>query len=245
MRLLLNADLGEIDDPILGIENRVMPYLDMANVACGGHAGDIRSMAGTLAIAARHGVAVGAHPSYEDRQNFGRISRPQDRDALTRLVRRQLDALDLQAARAGLEVSYIKPHGALYNDMMANREIRFTLLSLLAKRPSPVRLMLLATADALRHREEAQRFGVELLFETFADRCYADDGFLLPRGFAGAVHDEQRALEQVRQLCEDGTVTSSGGKRIAIDAQTLCIHGDSPDSVAAIAAIHRLVHQQR
>ena len=245
MRLLLNADLGEIDDPTLSIENRVIPYLDMANVACGGHAGDIRSMAGTLTIAARHGVIVGAHPSYEDRENFGRISRPQDRDALAGLVRRQLDALDLEAARAGLEVSYIKPHGALYNDMMANRDIRFTLLSLLAGRPAPARLMLLATAEADRHREEAQRFGVEIFFETFADRCYADNGFLLPRGVAGAVHNEQRALEQVQQLCQDGTVTSSGGKRIAIDAQTLCIHGDSPDSVAAIAAIHHLVHQQR
>jgi len=244
MRLLLNADLGEIDDPILDVEHRVMPYIDMANIACGGHAGNARTMAATLAIAAQHGVAVGAHPGYEDRENFGRVSRPHDRETLTRLISRQFDTLSQQAAATGLEIEYIKPHGALYNDMMANEDIRLTLLSLIATLPRRPRLVLLATPNAHKHREEAEKFGIELLFETYADRCYGDDGLLLPRSMPDAVHHHRRALEQVQQLREEGAVTSVSGKRIAIEAQTLCIHGDSPDSVAALAAIHQIIHRR-
>lgn len=250
MQLLLNCDLGEIEDPAQTVENAVMPFLDMASIACGFHAGSPATMANTLAIAARHKVMVGAHPGYGDRENFGRISVPHSREELIALLHHQVSALNELAAKAGLSVAYVKPHGALYNDMMANGEIRKALFAALAAldcsvRNKPRPLVMLATADWEQHRREGEAFGIDVIFETFADRCYGDDGFLLPRSRPGAVHTEARALEQVQQLCENSTVTTAGGNIIPIKAQTLCIHGDSPESVAAVRAIHQIVHRSR
>lgn len=260
MQLLLNCDLGEIEDPAQTVEHAVMPFLDMANIACGAHAGSPATMANTLKIAREHGVLVGAHPGYGNRENFGRISVPHSREELTALLHHQIAALDDLARQAGLAVDYVKPHGALYNDMMANGEIRETLFAALAAidldtrdlnnrdlntNKKPCRLMMLATAAWEQHRCEGEKFGIDVIFETFADRCYSDDGFLLPRSRPGAVHNAARALEQVHQLCESGAVTTMSGNIIPLQAQTLCIHGDSPDSVAAIRAIHQIVHRYR
>jgi len=245
MQLLLNCDLGEIDDPTQRVENAVMPFLDMANIACGLHAGSPLSIAKTLQIAARHQVVVGAHPGYGDRDNFGRVSVPHNREELIALFNYQIAAMEGMARHAGLEIAYIKPHGALYNDMMANSEIRHTLLAAMRAHQGTHKLMLLATADAEQHLKEAEKFGIELIFETFADRCYDDNGFLLSRVEPGAVHDQARALQQVQQLCEDCSVTTKSGKVMPIHAQSLCIHGDSPDSVDAIRAIHQIVQRSR
>ncbi len=241
--MLRNCDLGEWSDDDRS-DTALMPHIDLANVACGLHAGGPLTMRRTLSLARQHGVAIGAHPGYADPTNFGRVSIPHTREALIALIHYQVAALAGMAASEQLTLSYVKPHGALYNDMMANVEIRAAVMQAVAELPGALRLMMLATAEADRHREEAARFGIELIFETFADRCYGDDGQLLSRQLPGAIHAPDQALDQVRQLCEDHTVTTVSGRVLPICADTLCVHGDNPEALAVVTAIRQLVPRQ-
>jgi UPF0271 protein len=243
MPLLLNCDLGETEDPACTIEKTVMPLIDMANIACGFHAGNPTTMANTLKIAAQHGVVVGAHPGYRDPQNFGRVSIAHSAEELIALVHAQVAHLDSLATESALDLRYVKPHGALYNDMMANDDIFKTLIEALARYHKPLKLMVLASANSENYRRYAARSGIELIFEAFADRCYSDQGFLLPRSQPRAVHDHQRMLDQVRQLYTEGTVTTNNGHIIPVDAQTVCVHGDNPAAIAALNDIVDILQQ--
>jgi UPF0271 protein len=153
----------------------------------------------------------------------------------------QISALDGMAKCAQLELSYVKPHGALYNDMMAKAEVRTTIMQAIASYHRPITLMLQATPNADLNREEASQVGIELLFEAFADRCYDNDGALLSRSKPGAVHSREKMLAQVRQLRDSGTVTTVDGTLIELRPDTLCVHGDNAEGVAAIQEIRALV----
>lgn len=237
MPLLLNCDLGEIEDPDYRVEKAVMPLIDMANIACGYHAGNRDTMINTLKLAAQHGVQVGAHPGYRDRDNFGRKSIPHSKEELTALLHTQIALLDSLAEDSNLRLSYVKPHGALYNDMMANEDIFKAIVDSLSRYQKPLKLMMLATANSNNYRQHAAKSGIELIFETFADRCYSDQGFLLPRSQSDAVHNHQRMLDQVWQLHSEATVTSCSGRIIPVAADSLCVHGDNPNAIAALADI--------
>jgi UPF0271 protein len=163
------------------------------------------------------------------------------RDELEAALTYQIAALDGMAAAAGLELAYVKPHGALYNDMMANAELREWIMQAVGAYPRGLRLMLQATPEAAQHTAEAEAQDIELLFEAFADRCYDDDGRLLSRSKPGAVHDRERMLNQVASLLEDGSVTTVSGKRLKLRVDTLCVHGDNEEGVAAISEIRQLV----
>lgn len=243
--MLLNCDLGEsYGSWTMGHDASVMPHIDQANIACGFHAGDPLTMQRTLALAAEHGVAIGAHPAYPDLVGFGRRSMALSRDELIATLHYQIAALDGMARSQGLALSYVKPHGALYHDMMGKAEVRAAVLQAVASYASlepPLALMLQATAHADGHRAEAQAVAVPLLFEVFADRCYTDDGSLLPRSQPGAVHDRERMLAQVAQLQRDSTVTTHGGNVLPLRFDTVCVHGDNPEGVAAIAAVRALL----
>lgn len=240
--MLLNCDLGEsFGNWTMGMDADVMPYLDQANIACGFHAGDPLTMQKTLLLAASHGVSIGAHPAYPDLVGFGRRTMALTPQELTATLHYQIAALDGMAATAGLSVDYVKPHGALYNDMMANDDILSTVLSSIANYPKPLRLMLQGTARADTHRELATSAGVDLWFEAFADRCYDDDGRLLSRRLPGAVHSRERMLEQVQQLATAGTVTTVSGKELKLAIDTLCVHGDNAEGVQAIKEIKALL----
>lgn len=240
--MLLNCDLGEsFGNWTMGMDADVMPYLDQANIACGFHAGDPLTMQKTLLLAASHGVSIGAHPAYPDLVGFGRRTMALTPQELTATLHYQIAALDGMAATAGLSVDYVKPHGALYNDMMANDDILSTVLSSIANYPKPLRLMLQGTARADTHRELATSAGVDLWFEAFADRCYDDDGRLLSRRLPGAVHSRERMLEQVQQLATAGTVTTVSGKELKLAIDTLCVHGDNAEGVQAIKEIRALL----
>ena len=145
------------------------------------------------------------------------------------------------AASQGLHVEYVKPHGALYNDMMAKEEVRAAIMEAVASYHRPIALMLQATPDADTHRDEAAAHGISLLFEAFADRCYDDDGRLLSRRKPGAVHTREKMLEQVAQLSNHGTVTTVSGDIMTLAADTLCVHGDNMEGVQAIREIRALV----
>lgn len=242
MSLKLNCDLGEsFGSWKMGLDEAVMPHIDQANIACGFHAGDPLVIQKTLALAKENGVMIGAHPGYPDLVGFGRRSLKVSPDELTAMLLYQISALDGMAASVGLELTYVKPHGAMYNDMMADTSIRQDVMRAIADYHKPLRLMLQSTPQAEEHLEEAKQIGIELWFEIFADRCYADDGKLLSRSLPGAVHSKEKMLAQVRQLKESGTVTTVNGHPLKLQADTLCVHGDNMEGVNAIQEIRELI----
>ena len=244
MPLLLNCDLGESFGAWkMGLDDQVMPFIDQANIACGFHAGDPVVIKKTLLAAKRNNVQVGAHPSYPDMSGFGRRSMKIPPVELIALLQYQIAALTGMASNLGIEVAYVKPHGAMYNDMMADGHIRSAVMEAISECHQPLAFMLQATPDAETHREEAKAFGLEVLFEAFADRCYDDNGALLSRTKEGAVHSREKMLEQVIQLQQHGTVTTVSGHQLALQADSLCVHGDNMDGVKAIEKIRQLISQ--
>jgi UPF0271 protein len=240
--MLLNCDLGEsYGSWTMGLDADVMPHIDQANIACGFHGGDPLTIRQTLALAAQHGVSVGAHPAYPDLVGFGRRSMALSEDEIIASLQYQIAALDGMALSAGLSLAYVKPHGALYNDMMAKAEVRSAIMQALASYHRPLPLMLQATPEAQAHRAEAASLDLPLLFEAFADRCYDDDGKLLSRRKSGAVHSREKMLAQVAQLKNEGSLTTVSGQILPLAADTLCVHGDNPEGVDAIREIRDLV----
>jgi len=245
MRLKLNCDLGESFGAWkMGLDDEVMPHIDQANIACGFHAGDPLVMQKTLALAKTHGVEVGAHPGYPDLVGFGRRSLKATSDEIRALMCYQMSALDGMAACEGLTMGYVKPHGALYNDMMADSSVRAAVMAAVASYHRPIVLVLQGTPDAEQHRSEAEKYGLKLSFEAFADRCYDDDGKLLSRTREGAVHTKEKMLAQVKQLKETGTVTSISGHTLNLYADTLCVHGDNMAGVQAIQTIRAMIDSE-
>lgn len=242
MALLLNCDLAEGDDPArLAVEERVMPHIHLANIACGYHAGNAEVMRATLALASQNRVRVAAHPGYADREFFGRRSLSLAHEELIRLIHGQLDALGQLAEAARIPVEFVKPHGALYNDMMADARVRASVMEALAHWPDRPTLVMLATPHSDDHREEAARRGLNVAFEAFADRGYGDDGTLLSRTHPGALLRGTAILRQVEQLHRTGTIITASGRTLALAADTLCIHGDHSDSVALAGDIRQLL----
>jgi len=240
--LKLNCDLGESFGAWhMGLDSEVMPLIDQANIACGFHAGDPTVLVRTLTLAKQHQVEIGAHPSYDDRQGFGRRSVKMQAEELKHLLWYQIAAVDGVAKSLGLELSYVKPHGALYNDMMANPALLATVMQAVAGYHKPLKLMLLASVSATEHKQLAKGYQLELLFEAFADRCYKTDGSLTPRSQTGSVLDHQAALEQVQLLLQTGTVVSDTGDKVALVADTLCVHGDNPAAVVLVKSIRQLL----
>ena len=248
MPLLLNCDLGECAEAQkTGLDDQVMPFIDQANIACGFHAGDQRLMKKTLLAAKQHNVAVGAHPSYPDSVGFGRRSMSLPPAEIIKLVQHQVRVLCEIAETLDIPVTYVKPHGALYNDMMTNGHLRSAIMQAIvdssAAQGQPLAFMLQATADAGIHRQEAEMFGLEPIFEAFADRCYNDDGSLLSRSKPEAVHSREKMLEQVQQLNNQGTITTLSGLELPLQVDSLCVHGDNRESVNAIEEIRQLINR--
>ncbi len=242
MSLRLNCDLGEsFGSWKMGLDEAVMPHIDQANIACGFHAGDPLVMQKTLALAKANNVTIGAHPGYPDLVGFGRRTLKATPAELKAMVLYQVAAIDGMAASQGLTLEYVKPHGAMYNDMMADAGVRQAIMEAIASYHRPLVLMLQSTPQAEQLLVEAQAAGIELWFEIFADRCYDDDGRLLARTREGAVHSKEKMLAQVKQLKEQGTVTTVSGNTLTLRADTLCVHGDNMDGVNAIQQIKEMI----
>ena len=233
--------MGESYGPwTMGQDHQAMPHIDMANIACGFHASDPNIMAETVACAVQHGVTIGAHPGYQDKEGFGRRSIPHTPQEITRLTLYQTGALQAICQQAGTQVSYIKPHGALYHDMMNREPVYIALLEAAAALPGDISLMIQARADNSHYQTLATRYGVPLLFEAFADRAYNSEGQLVARSETGAVyHDPEQICSQARQLAESGQITTVDGQVLPLQADTLCVHGDN---LAAVAVIQRIRH---
>lgn len=238
-RLLLNADMGESFGPwVMGLDHEVMPHVDLANVACGFHASDPDVIRMTVRLAKRHGVTVGAHPAYPDMVGFGRRSMACSAEEVENLVLYQVGALAGVCRAEGLEVGYVKPHGALYNDMMRDPDILEAVMRALTAFDARLPLMVMATRDPSATLELAERHGVTLWFEAFADRAYDAEGRLVSRREPGAVHhDPETIVDQARRIAGGEPLTASDGTRLVLAADTLCVHGDNAESIAAIQAI--------
>ena len=238
----LNCDLGESFGAwTMGLDDEVMPHIDQANIACGFHAGDALVMQKTLALAKQYKVSIGAHPSYPDLVGFGRRSINCTSEEIIALIHYQVAALDGMANVQGISLDYVKPHGALYNDMMRKPEVFDAILTAISQYPKKLALMLQATADIDDYKAQAKKVGITIYSEAFADRCYDDEGRLLARSKAGAVLNKEAMLVQVKQLSEHGTVTTISGKVLKLSVDSLCVHGDNEEGVRAIAAIRELI----
>ncbi|ATC94997.1 5-oxoprolinase subunit PxpA [Pseudoalteromonas tunicata] len=237
----LNCDLGESYGAWqMGLDSQMMAHIDMANIACGFHAGDPLVLTQTLALAKQHNVIIGAHPSYPDLVGFGRRSMQCSQNEIISMVHYQISALDGMAKNIGLTLSYVKPHGALYNDMMAKPEVQDAIFIAISQYHRPLKLMMLAGNDNQTLLQKAQHHNVSLLFEAFADRRYQDNGQLTPRSQLGAVLSQNEILSQVQQLLSKGTVITDTATEIPLSADTLCVHGDNEAAIALIAQIKQL-----
>ena len=230
-RIDFNCDLGEG----CGDDAAVMPYISSASIACGGHAGDAASMREAVALCLRHGVAIGAHPSFVDREAFGRRALDVTPDALRRQVREQIAALATVCEAQGANLRHVKPHGALYN--LAARDDAVAGAVIDAVRDIDPALALFALSGS-RLATLGQAAGLRVAHEVFAERRYDADGRLAPRGTEGAVIDGiDDARAQVRDMLRDGAVTARDGTRVPIRADTLCLHGDRADAPAFARAL--------
>jgi UPF0271 protein len=236
MRMDLNCDMGELPEAVRdGTQEALMASVTSVNVACGGHAGDPDTMEATIRQALRHGVGVGAHPGYADRENFGRIEVPMTAEQIAATVHEQVELLASIAQRCGAAIGHVKPHGALYNLAARDAAVAGAIAEGVARWRRDVILVGLAGSSML---EAFARGGFRAAAEAFADRAYESDGRLRSRRRAGALIEEpRRAAAQALQIARHGGAVATDGRRIAIEAQTICIHGDTPGCVAIAAAV--------
>ena len=235
----LNADLGELP----GAEGRasdeaIMEAVTSCAIACGGHAGDAEIMEATLRAAKKHGVSAGAHPSYPDRENFGRKSMEISPETLGEALADQMQNLHAIADRVGTPLTHVKPHGALYNDAAQSAKIAGVIVTALK---SCFRTELALIGPPGQETEKAAKAaGLPFHAEGFMDRTYLPDKTLMPRKLPGAVLLETDArLAQARDIVLRGQVIASDGNPVELSAQTLCLHGDSPGA----AETARIVRQ--
>lgn len=235
----LNCDMGESFGLWQrGMDEAVMPHIDMANIACGFHAADPLVMQQTVILAKQYHVDVGAHPGYPDLIGFGRRHMRCSPDEIQAFILYQVGALAAFCRQQDIPLSYVKPHGALYNDMMQDDVILIAILKGVAAFAANLPLIVMAQADNSRHEALAAQFNVPLLFEAFADRGYTDAGLLQDRRQPGAVFTEQsQIIKQAVQLAKQGCVTSNHGNIIRLNIDTICVHGDNTPSIEALAHI--------
>ncbi|MGA3302566.1 MAG: 5-oxoprolinase subunit PxpA [Methylovirgula sp.] len=232
----LNCDCGEsFGAYTMGDDAAMLGIVTSANVACGFHGGDPEVMAATFRMAKEKGVSVGAHPGFPDLWGFGRRRLPFSTDEIERLVAYQIGAAQALAAYAGHKITHVKPHGALSNVAMEERDVARAIAR--AVRAVDLNLAFLAVArSALEQAGAAERLNV--VSEIFADRAYTERGFLLSRTQAGAVlHDPATIAERVLAMVSEGAVISSGGQRIPTVIHSVCVHGDTPNAVAIAKAV--------
>lgn len=241
--LLLNADMGESFGPwVMGLDHEVMPHVDLANIACGFHASDPDVMRRTVRMAAEHSVGIGAHPAYPDLVGFGRRSMACSPMEIENLVLYQVGALAAMCRAEGTNIRYVKPHGALYNDMARKPEIFTAVASAILAFDPTLPLMTLATRDTASIRELAKQQGITLWFEAFADRSYDSEGRLVSRALPDAVHhDPDTIIDQAKRIATGAPLVANDGSDLILNADTLCVHGDNEESIAAVRAIRQML----
>jgi len=235
----INSDMGEIsrllDD---GTYTRLMDYVTSINVACGGHAGNEEMMGEMIRLAKEKGVKVGAHPSYPDRENFGRIDMDMDFDELTDSIRDQIQLLNNIAQDQKVSISHVKPHGAVYNRAAKDKIVAQALGEAVTQVDPSLKVMGLAGSIML---DVFDQMGLEVMAEAFADRTYEADGSLRNRKYDDALITKPEKAAKQTEMMVSGKIIAVDGSEVAINAQTLCIHSDTPNAVAIAKAVNKVI----
>jgi len=216
----INCDTGEG----IGNEEAIIPFISSANIACGYHAGDENTIWETAELCKKHNVAIGAHPSFLDKKNFGRTELKLDTDDIYDIVTQQLFIIDEIVSDLDVSIHHVKPHGALYNLSAKDKTTAAAVARAVKDFNHELILFGLSGSHSIK---EAKKIGLETCNEVFADRTYMENGSLMPRTMEGAVIDDiDKVVQQALQLVNEGTVTTATGKTIKLKADTICIHGD-------------------
>ena len=228
----LNCDMGEG----MGNDESIMPFISSANIACGYHSGDGQTMRETVLLCQKNNVKIGAHPSFNDKANFGRVEMRLPLNEIHELIFKQIADLKYIAFAYGASLHHVKPHGALYNLAARDQQLASAIAN--AVKESDPNLILYGLSGSYLI-SEGQKHGLRTASEVFADRTYQDDGSLTPRSFRNAlIESEDESIKQVLQMVQDGSVTTVTGKVIPIVAETICIHGDGKHAVRFAEKIH-------
>lgn len=231
LQIDLNSDIGEsFGNYKLGMDAEVLDHVTSANIACGWHAGDPLIMEATVKLCREKKVAVGAHPGYPDLLGFGRRKLAVTPEEARTYMLYQLGALQAFAQAQDMNIQHMKMHGAFYNTVCGDPATANAVLEGIEQFDPTIYLMVLSGSYIA---EEAQRRGLPVIQEVFADRGYTEQGTLVPRNEPGAfIKDPQEALDRVLQMITKGTVTTNTGKEVEITADSVCVHGDNPEAVA-------------
>ena len=233
----LNCDMGEG----CGNDAALMEYISSANIACGYHAGDAATMRTTVETALGKGVAIGAHPGYPDRENFGRIAMQLPPKKVQEIVAEQIAALSEIAVAAGGKLNHVKVHGALYNQAARDTELAAAIAEAVRDFDENLVLFCLSGSPMI---SEAEKLGLRTASEVFADRTYQPDGSLTPRTLPNAlIYETDQAVRQAIQMLTTGGVTTVDGSRLNIRADTICLHGDSENALEFAISISRALAQ--
>jgi len=245
MKIKLNCDMGEsFGIYSFGLDKEVMPYIDMANLACGFHASDPVTMHKSVKNAKEQGVEIGCHPAYPDLLGFGRREMSCSQEEIISFVLYQLGALDAICKSYGINVSYLKPHGALYNSMMNDEKIFKAIAKAISKYDNSINLMILSSFKNSHYETLAKKYNISLLYEVFADRAYTDKGFLVPRTEEDAViSDKNKIIERAKLLFEQGSIRTINQKELKLKVDTICLHGDNESALELVKALHQLKNE--
>jgi len=226
----------------IGNDAEIMPYLSSANISCGYHAGNIETILETVLLAKKYNVAIGAHPSFPDKENFGRTEMHLPTEKIYELVSLQVE-LFLEVTRvAEIKLHHVKPHGALYN--IAAKESVIAKAIALAVKDADAELILYGLSGS-HLIKEAKSIGLATGSEVFADRTYQDDGSLTSRKEPGAlIEDPVKVVNQVLQMVKESVVTTVSGKQIPIEAETICVHGDGKHVVEFVKYINEELRKE-
>lgn len=235
----LNCDMGEG----IGNEEFLMPYISSANIACGYHAGDEAEMKRVVALCINYDVAIGAHPSFPGKENFGRTKMNLSNEEVYELVKKQIEILNTIAVAAGAKLHHVKPHGALYNMAAKDAALAYAIATAL-KDIDPHLIFYGLSGSAMI--DEANKIGLQTACEVFADRTYQPDGSLTARSQANAlITDAAMAIQQVLMMINEKKVTATNGAIISIQPDTVCLHGDGKHAILFAKELNNSLQKAR
>lgn len=239
----LNCDLGEsFGNYKIGGDDKIIPLISSANVACGFHAGDPVVMKKTIETAKKNNIGIGAHPGFLDLMGFGRREMKISLDEAKAYVLYQLGALGAFCKSEGVKLQHVKPHGALYNMAAKDYELSKAICEAIADFDSSLIILGLSGSETLRATKD---LGLKYASEVFADRAYEEDGSLVARSKEGAmIHDENEAIERVIKMIKEQKVTSITGKEIPIKADSICVHGDGEKALLFVRRIREKLESE-
>ena len=242
-RIDINSDIGELEgEKSRSRDREIMKFVTSVNLACGYHAGSKEIMIRTLDSAKELGVAVGAHPGFPDRENFGRTNMVMSPDEVKKIVKDQIMILKELADERGIRLQHVKPHGALYNMSAKDPEMALAIAEAISEADCGLLFMGLSGSE---HIKAANKIGLGSISEVFGDRAYMEDGSLVPRSMEGAViHDPELVIRRVLRMSKEGMVTGIDGNEIAIKADSICVHGDTPEAVEFVSKIRAALENE-